>query len=131
MRRSEALSSLKDSQESFASQESTGSFGMSGLYFSQESKTDPFDITGNLCNVCCLKPKNGLFCHEKSSHNYSCYPCSKKIWRKSGKCPICNITVKYVTKVYYCWYLCFSNFILTMCYVVYACSMHAHCILSN
>jgi len=89
---SSSNSSCKDSQES-------SSFGLSGLCLSQESKCDTFQNSANLCNVCFLKPKNGIFNHGKTGHVYCCYSCAKQIWRKSGKCPICNLKVRYVTKI--------------------------------
>lgn len=95
-------SSLKDSQECHptVSQES-GSFGISGLWLSQESTTDTFENTGNLCNVCFLRPKNGVFNHGNTAHVYCCYTCAKKIWYKNKKCPICGLKIRYVIKTYY------------------------------
>ncbi|KAL4085518.1 hypothetical protein QTP88_027029 [Uroleucon formosanum] len=53
----------------------------------------------NMCNICYLMPKNGVFNHQKISHVYSCYGCAKKIWRNSNRCPVCNIKIKSVTKI--------------------------------
>lgn len=80
------------------SQES-GSFGISGLYVESLNNTDMFQNSINLCSVCLLKPKNGIFNHGKSAHVYCCYNCAKQIWNRSGKCPICNLKVRYVTKL--------------------------------
>lgn len=89
----EEFRSRKDSEES-----SQSSFGLSGLYLSQENVTDKSENNLNICNVCFMKPKNGIFNHGSTGHVYCCYACSKTIWAKSGKCPICNIKIKYVTK---------------------------------
>lgn len=79
------------------SQES-GSFGLSSLYLSQNSVSDINEDTADSCNICFLKPKNGIFNHGKTSHIYCCYTCAKHVWSKSGKCPICNLKIRYVTK---------------------------------
>lgn len=81
-----------------SSQGSSGSFGISGLCLSQESIIEEFENSKNLCKICFIKPKNGLFNHGKTSHVYCCYTCAKHIWTKTNKCPICNQRVKYVTK---------------------------------
>jgi len=88
-------SNLQEPYTSY-SQES-GSFGISCM--SLKSKIDVSENSLNLCSVCLLKPKNGLFNHGHTSHLYCCYTCSKQIWVKSGKCPICNSKVRYVTKL--------------------------------
>lgn len=88
---SSSSSSCKDSQES-------SSFGLSGLHLTQANMSGTFENATNLCNICFLKPKNGIFNHGKTGHNYCCYSCAKQIWNKSGKCPICNLKVRYVTK---------------------------------
>lgn len=78
------------------SQES-GSFGISSM--SLKCKTDVLKNSLNLCSICLLKPKNGIFNHGNTSHLYCCYTCAKRIWIRKGKCPICNSKVSYVTKL--------------------------------
>jgi len=53
----------------------------------------------NICNICYIMPKNGVFNHGKIGHIYCCYSCAKKLWRKSNKCPLCNVKIKFVTKM--------------------------------
>ncbi|XP_022175656.1 E3 ubiquitin-protein ligase Mdm2-like isoform X2 [Myzus persicae] len=53
----------------------------------------------NICNICYIMPKNGVFNHGKIGHIYCCYPCAKKLWRKSKNCPLCNVKIKFVTKM--------------------------------
>lgn len=55
--------------------------------------------TENACNICFLNNKNAVFNHGKSGHVYCCYTCAKQVWSKSGKCPICNAKIRYVTKI--------------------------------
>lgn len=55
--------------------------------------------TKNLCNICLIMPKNGIFHHGKISHVYCCYSCANKMHRNSNKCPICKVKLKYVTKM--------------------------------
>ncbi|CAI6354242.1 unnamed protein product [Macrosiphum euphorbiae] len=57
------------------------------------------EYNNNMCNICNVMPKNGVFNHQKISHMYSCYACAKKIWRDSNRCPVCNVKIKCVTKV--------------------------------
>lgn len=78
------------------SQESV-SLGISDLCLSQENTTDILE-NSNKCNICFLKPKNGIFNHGEIGHMYCCYKCAKHVWAKTGRCPICNTKVKYVTK---------------------------------
>jgi len=53
----------------------------------------------NICNICYIMPKNGVFNHGKIGHIYCCYNCAKTLWRKSNKCPLCNVKIKFVTKM--------------------------------
>lgn len=86
-------------KESFTSNsQESGSFGISDLCLSQE--TDKSENTVNACNICFIRTKNGLVNHGKTSHLYSCYTCAKLIWSRTGKCPICNVKIKSVTKVF-------------------------------
>nr|BAH70737.1 ACYPI004396 [Acyrthosiphon pisum]BAH70738.1 ACYPI004396 [Acyrthosiphon pisum] len=89
----------KDCQSSSTSnsQESLNSLGISGLCLSQDTSNIFENATDN-CNICFLKPKNGIFNHGKTAHVYCCYTCAKHIWSRSGKCPICNLKIRYVTK---------------------------------
>lgn len=78
----------------FNSQESSGTFGLSGLCLDKDTTY----FAQDMCNICLIKPKDGFFNHKKTSHNYSCYNCSKRVWRQTGKCPICNSKIMCVTK---------------------------------
>lgn len=86
----------QDSSSTSNSQESLNSLGVSGLCLSSQGSTS--NISTNNCNICYLKPKNGIFNHGKTAHVYCCYTCAKQIWSRSGKCPICNLKIRYVTK---------------------------------
>lgn len=90
------------------SQESTSS-GYSSLILSQEENKNLKDLEtsmaeknktlNNSCNICLQNPKNGIFNHNKIGHIFSCYKCAKKIWKKKGKCPVCKLKIKFVTKL--------------------------------
>lgn len=92
----------KDSQESNSS-----SIGISSINLFQKQNEKNIDnqtseILGNIeniCNICFTLPKNGVFNHGKTGHIYCCYPCAKKVWKTTNKCPICNVKVKFVTKM--------------------------------
>lgn len=78
--------------------------GLSSMHLSQEEhiKSSRINTLANkydLCNICFRMPKNGLFHHGKFSHNYCCYPCTKKLWSKSNKCPLCNTKIKSISKM--------------------------------
>lgn len=69
---------------------------------SQNEKTNnskKLELTKNLCNICLVMPKNGIFNHGKVGHIFSCYQCAKHIWRTSNRCPVCNVKVQFVTKM--------------------------------
>lgn len=93
----------KDSQDTCTSNsQESGSFGLSSLWLSQENTTDTkykSENSMNTCNICLIRKKNGLFNHGKTSHVYSCYTCAKLLWSRTGKCPICNLNIRSVTKV--------------------------------
>ncbi|KAL4127250.1 hypothetical protein QTP88_011429 [Uroleucon formosanum] len=65
----------------------------------ENSNTLMNENINNICNICFLMPKNGVFNHGKIGHIYCCYSCAKKLWRKSNKCPLCNVKIKFVTKM--------------------------------
>ncbi|XP_060859946.1 protein Mdm4-like [Metopolophium dirhodum] len=65
----------------------------------ENSNTQMNENINNMCSLCYIMPKNGAFNHGKIAHIYCCYSCAKKLWRKSNKCPLCNVTIKFVTKI--------------------------------
>ncbi|XP_016657243.1 E3 ubiquitin-protein ligase Mdm2-like [Acyrthosiphon pisum] len=65
----------------------------------ENSNTQMNENINNICSICYISPKNGAFNHGKIAHIYCCYSCAKKLWRKTNKCPICNVTTKFVTKM--------------------------------
>lgn len=83
--------------------------GYSSLISSQEEENrNSNDVTNmieknknskNLCNICLKMPKNGIFNHNKIGHIYCCYSCAKQVWKKKGTCPVCNLKIKFVTKL--------------------------------
>lgn len=90
--------------EMINTQESNSS-GISSLFMSQEKINEDcgmIDMVGkneNICNICFINVKNSIFNHGKTGHVYACYYCAKAIWKKSGKCPICQLKIRYVTKM--------------------------------
>ncbi|XP_014256552.1 protein Mdm4-like [Cimex lectularius] len=61
-----------------------------------EMKIDP---TGELCQICLVRRKDGGFCHGNIIHVYSCYKCSVRAYKQSGRCPVCNIRTRQIFKV--------------------------------
>lgn len=66
---------------------------------SQPGVSTRIENSNDICNICYIMPKNGVFNHGKIGHIYCCYSCAKKLWRKSNKCPLCNVRIKFVTKM--------------------------------
>lgn len=60
----------------------------------------PLPELKELCIICNISPKNGIFLHGKIAHMCCCYKCAMKTWRISKRCPICNCKVKNVVKVF-------------------------------
>lgn len=90
---SQKHSTSSSEETSQSSTQESGTFGLSGLCVSDDKL-----YSDKMCNVCFLKPKNGIFNHKKTGHVYCCYDCSKQIWIRSGNCPICNLKIRYVTR---------------------------------
>lgn len=56
------------------------------------------ETDSNLCIVCCVEPKSGVFAHGKIAHICCCYKCAVKVWNKAKRCPICNCKVSNVLR---------------------------------
>lgn len=100
-RKNEGLS-LKDSQDSgISNSQNSNAIGVSNLVLNKNENFRNVEncATENICNICFILPKNGVFNHGKISHIVGCYSCAKLIWRKNNKCPLCNVKVKFVTKM--------------------------------
>merc|ERR1719431_1569495 len=52
----------------------------------------------NLCEFCCLRPKNASLIHGRLAHQVCCYPCGKKLWKKKARCPVCRRKVERIVK---------------------------------
>jgi len=59
------------------------------------SASQPFS---NLCELCCLRPKNASLIHGRLGHQVCCYPCAKKLWKKQARCPVCRRKVEKIVK---------------------------------
>ncbi|RZF41250.1 hypothetical protein LSTR_LSTR010478 [Laodelphax striatellus] len=65
----------------------------------QTESSEQWPLFGETCETCMARPKDGVFIHTKIVHRYSCYRCSKKIWKEIGRCPLCNNKVCNVKKI--------------------------------
>ncbi|XP_034829286.1 uncharacterized protein [Maniola hyperantus] len=52
----------------------------------------------DLCIVCSVEPKSGVFVHGRIAHICCCYKCAVKVWSKAKRCPVCNSKVSNVLK---------------------------------
>ncbi|XP_050348463.1 E3 ubiquitin-protein ligase Mdm2-like isoform X2 [Nymphalis io] len=50
------------------------------------------------CVVCVSQPKTGVFAHGRIAHICCCYTCAVKIWKRAGRCPVCNCKVSNVLR---------------------------------
>nr|XP_026488688.1 E3 ubiquitin-protein ligase Mdm2-like isoform X2 [Vanessa tameamea] len=53
---------------------------------------------GDACVVCVSQPKTGVFAHGRIAHICCCYTCAVKIWKRAGRCPVCNCRVSNVLR---------------------------------
>ncbi|KAF0718681.1 Uncharacterized protein FWK35_00028555 [Aphis craccivora] len=53
------------------------------------------EYNNNMCNICCVMPKNGVFNHQKISRVF----------------PICNVKIKCVTKIIVAEYMLLQSFV--------------------
>lgn len=51
-----------------------------------------------LCALCCSRLKDASFVHGRTSHQISCYPCAKKIFKNRETCPVCRRRIEKITK---------------------------------
>lgn len=54
----------------------------------------------DLCMFCNSAPKNSIFIHTNMAHNCCCYKCAVKTLNTIKRCPICNLSVSKVLKMY-------------------------------
>lgn len=66
-----------------------------------ETEEQPDGLTANgKCIMCLARSKNGAFVHNHLLHVCCCYKCAVKIWNKKKRCPICNMPVKTILKIF-------------------------------
>jgi E3 ubiquitin-protein ligase Mdm2 len=85
-------SGLGSSQETSCQTESTS------VTDSQEVSNIPRGSNPDLCMMCMVNPKNGIFVHGKVGHICCCYKCALKVWTQVRRCPCCNCKVNNVLK---------------------------------
>lgn len=64
------------------------------------SQKKPFAEYEELCIMCNVKSKDSIFLHGKIGHMCCCYKCAKKCWIVHKKCPICNLKIYNIVKVF-------------------------------
>ncbi|XP_076253591.1 uncharacterized protein LOC143192005 isoform X2 [Rhynchophorus ferrugineus] len=85
-------SSISSATSSFSSESSGFSSGSS-----QERVSEPESA---LCIFCHSAPKDSIFLHTNIAHHCCCYKCAKFILRTRKRCPICNVAVNKVVKIF-------------------------------
>jgi hypothetical protein len=58
----------------------------------------PVNEQSALCAFCCSRLKDACFVHGRTSHQISCYPCAKKIFKNHKTCPVCRRRIEKITK---------------------------------
>lgn len=61
----------------------------------------PEDHPIGKCVVCVTERSNAAFVHGRVLHVCCCYKCAVKVWNKSKRCPLCNLPLKTVKKVFF------------------------------
>lgn len=56
------------------------------------------DESKDLCIICYVRPKSGVFAHGRLAHICCCYKCAVKVWSTSKRCPVCNSKVSNVLR---------------------------------
>ncbi|XP_023719542.2 E3 ubiquitin-protein ligase Mdm2 isoform X2 [Cryptotermes secundus] len=65
---------------------------------SQKVPGVPSSSNSDICMMCLVNPKNGIFVHGKIGHICCCYKCALKVWTGVRRCPCCNCKVNNVLK---------------------------------
>jgi E3 ubiquitin-protein ligase Mdm2 len=65
---------------------------------SQEVSGVPSSSDSDMCMMCLVYPKNGIFVHGRVGHICCCYKCALKVWTGVRRCPCCNCKVNNVLK---------------------------------
>ena len=60
-------------------------------------------LTDSLCNLCYSRPKDACLIHGRTSHQYCCYSCAKKLYKKRQGCPVCRRKIEKITKNIVAW----------------------------
>ncbi|XP_023936129.1 E3 ubiquitin-protein ligase Mdm2 isoform X2 [Bicyclus anynana] len=64
-----------------------------------DTMNEKLDIgSKDLCIMCLVEPKSGVFVHGRIAHICCCYKCAVKVWSKAKRCPLCNSKVSNVLK---------------------------------
>lgn len=58
------------------------------------------DALKDVCIICLTEPKNSAFVHSGLLHACCCYRCAIKVWNKQNRCPVCNLQVNNVLKLF-------------------------------
>jgi E3 ubiquitin-protein ligase Mdm2 len=64
----------------------------------QEASNISKSSNPDMCMVCMVNPKNGIFVHGKIGHICCCYKCALRVWTEVRRCPCCNCKVNNVLK---------------------------------
>ncbi|CAG9856479.1 unnamed protein product [Phyllotreta striolata] len=56
--------------------------------------------TSELCIICNSAPKDSIFLHTRFGHQCCCYKCAKRTLHMMKRCPICNMPVNKVIKIF-------------------------------
>ena len=85
---------LKVIVESSESNEKIANEGIRSLAMTSSSLA----LADSLCNLCFSRPKDACLIHGRTSHQYCCYSCAKKLYKKRQGCPVCRRKIEKITK---------------------------------
>jgi len=97
---SEDVSSQKNLEEVVESSESDEEIAKrnEGIKKSLAMANSSLALADSLCNLCFSRPKDACLIHGRTSHQYCCYSCAKKLYKKRQGCPVCRRKIEKITK---------------------------------
>jgi len=54
----------------------------------------------DMCSMCGTRQRNGGFLHTNTIHAIYCYSCTKDIFSRGSKCPICRRTIQRAVRIF-------------------------------
>ena len=118
---SEDVSSQKNLEEVVESSESDEEIAKrnEGIKKSLAMANSSLALADSLCNLCFSRPKDACLIHGRTSHQYCCYSCAKKLYKKRQGCPVCRRKIEKITKNIVAWKLIKKSAVITIIFAFF------------